>query len=148
MQFSSVEFYMVADRGVLKIYALGPEATSFQSIEEMRIENAHKRFAEEYTDEAGAFPNGGTAGHGNSVAERQQVAAENEMRSFRRIAAKIVDVLRATPAQWNFAAPEEINGAILDGVPDDLRATLKRNLKKDLVNVPANTLRDHFFRKA
>jgi len=45
---------------------------------------------------------------------------------------------------WSFAAPAEINPAILDRVPADLRKILDHNVKRDLVKIPANSLLQHF----
>jgi hypothetical protein len=141
-----VEFFLVADRGRLKVYLLDPfHSPNLRLVEEFAVEEARGRFADEFTDQAGAFPNGGSAGQGNSIAERQSLIAENEMRSFRSIARKIIDVLRsARPARWDFAAPSEINGAILDGLPEELRRSLRRNLRKDLVNAPPADVLAHF----
>ena len=146
MQTTFVEFYLVADRGTLKVYLLDPfHSPNLRIVEEFRVKEAHGRFADEFTDQAGAFPNDGSAGQGNSIAERPTLIAEEEMRSFRRVAGKIDEVLRsARTSHWNFAAPAEINGAILDGLPAKWHATLRRNLKKDLVNFPPDEVLAHF----
>lgn len=140
---------IVADRGRLKAYAV--EKNENRSIgvprlwESMEIEEALGRYRDNFTDQAGAFPDGASPGQANSTAERMNLAAEQEMRSFRMVASRMIELLRdKAPERWGFAAPPEINGAILDGLPVDLRERLARNVPRDLVNVPAPELLRHF----
>jgi len=114
-------------------------------VEDITLAEARQHFAQQFTDQAGAFPNGGSAGQGNSVAERMSLAAETEMRSFRKIAEHVQKIVRAhQPERWSFAAPAEINGAILDGVSEDCRKHLTQNIPKDLVNQPVSELMEQF----
>ena len=93
------------------------------------------------TDKAGSFPNAGTMGHGNSTGERRSIDAEMQKRSFRKIAQHIAEVFdRLQPQSWAFAAPSEINGAILDGLPSDLRDRLTVNLRMDLVHASSREI--------
>lgn len=140
------ELFFVADRGVLKIYTLDRNhSPTLRLAEEVRIPEATARMSERFSDQAGAFPTGGTAGQGNSMAERQNLTAENEARSFRRISTKIADVLEhGGQNRWSFAAPAEIDGAILDGIPAHLKNTLHKKVRKDLVNIPDHNLLGHF----
>jgi len=140
----AAELFFIADRAVLKIYALDANR-SLRLLERLDILEAKGRFDKEYTDRAGAFPAGGTAGQGNSTAEKQTLVAENEMRSFRRIASRIMAMLDGAPrARWSFAAPPEIDGAILDGIPESYKASLRAKVRKDLVNVAEQKLLSHF----
>lgn len=141
-------FIIVADRGQLKAFHVeGNNRGGFtpRLIALQKYYEPAQRYAEKFTDRAGAFPNGGTAGHGNAIAERMPLAAEEEMRAFRRLASEIEDLLRSHhPSHWAFAAPSEINGAILDGLPPHLHERLAINLPRDLVNIDATELLEHF----
>jgi hypothetical protein len=143
----ATEFFLIADRGALKVYLLSRNSTpTLRLAETVQIEETHKRFSDEYTDQAGSFPvSTGNGSHAHGVAERQSLRAEEETRGLRHIARKMTEVLRASqPRRWSFAAPSAINNAILDSLPADLRATLSRNLKKDLVKVAAADVLGHF----
>jgi len=45
---------------------------------------------------------------------------------------------------WMFAAPQEINAAILDHVETRWNDRLERNIFRDLVNQEASVLEEHF----
>lgn len=141
----NAEFIFVADRGGLKIYLWDRTAPSpLRLVENVMIPEARGRFADEVTDQAGAFPN---AGGGQSVAERQGIGRENEARSLRQIAAKIREVLaQHRHSRWSLAAPAEINAALLEHLDPALLRDLIHNLRKDLVNAPAEEIPDHFGR--
>ena len=141
-------FIIVADRGELKAYSVDRSTTrnAFpRLISGVRLREPHQRYAERFTDQAGAFPSGGTEGHGNSVAEKMTLVAEDETRTFRRIAGEITTLLKEhRPDRWAFAAPSEINGAILDGLAPDIREKLVQNLRRDLVKTDSTELLSHF----
>jgi hypothetical protein len=144
----ATEFFFVADRGTLKIYLLSKTSTpKLRLAETVPVNGARLRFAEEFTDQAGAFPVSAGNGRGTAtaIAERQSLLAEDEARSLRQITAKIVEVLRANkPRRWSLAAPSAIHNALVDALPGELRATLSRCLKKDLVKSSASDVLEHF----
>lgn len=139
---------LIADRGCLKVYAVErPEqrAARLRLLETFPIAEAHGRYADKVTDQAGGFPDRGTRGQGNGTAERMTLDAEFEMRAFREIAGHISDVLRRHSAtRWAFAAPAEINGALLDGLPQEFHARLERNVARDLVKTDPADVLAHF----
>ena len=146
----NAELLIIADRGQMKTYSIEAppgETAAARLVDTFEIEESRGRFADEFTDVAGAFPNSGSGGRGNSVAERTQLATENELRAFRKLAAHIHKLIRQRhPRNWAFAAPAEINNAILADLPNECRQTLVRNLPKDLVNQPEDELLAHFRR--
>lgn len=118
-------------------------------VETFQVADAHGRYQDKLTDQAGAFPNSGTGGQGNSIAEKMSFEAENEARIFRVIAGQISSLLnQRRPEHWSFAAPSEINGAILDNLAPGLRAHLERNVARDLVKIDPAQLLAHFDRAA
>jgi protein required for attachment to host cells len=139
---------VVADRGAVKAYkviqtpARGPSA---QLVEEQELREAHERYRDKVTDQAGAFPSGGSAGQGNAIAERMSMETEEDSRLFKAIAQQIEGILRRNqPLSWVFAAPAEINPAILQHVAEDLHKILDQNVKHDLTKVPGHSLLEHF----
>jgi hypothetical protein len=141
------ELLIVADRGLLKAYQFdrppnrGPMP---RLVESLSIVETHGRYQDEYTDQAGAFPDNSSGGQANSIAERMSIETEQEARSFRRVASFITDLLKThRPERWGFAAPPEINGAILNGVANDLQERLVCNIRKDLVKTPPEKLLAH-----
>lgn len=137
---------IAADRGHFVAYEPNAEGTLI-AIRADDIPEGLNKLSEQVTDKAGAFPVGGATGRGTTTAtaERLTLEAEIEMQSFRKIAARIESLVkRKSPKEWGFAAPSEINGAILDGVDKGIKESLKVNLRLDLVNVPAPQLRRFF----
>lgn len=136
---------IVTDRGHFIAYQLNSDFKP-QKIDETKFAEGNEKLSEQVTDRAGGFPNGGSKGQGNSAAERMTLVAELEMRCFRHIAERIISVLEQAHGPWAFAAPSEINGAILDGLPKNLKDRLKLNLTRDLTHTPATQLCDHFLK--
>lgn len=142
-------FLVLADRGQLKAYQLtsssGASCPTPRLIADYRIEPARGKFEEKVTDQAGAFPSGHASGSSTSSAERLTLEAENERRSLREIGGHIGRILAAQrPDAWAFAAPPEINRAILEEVPKDARHTLAMNVPRDLIHTPESELLAHF----
>lgn len=139
---------ILADRGHFKAFSTednGSGRNRLHVVKSLLLSEGQERFGEKFTDRAGGFPSGGMGGQGNSVAERMTLVAEEEMRSFRHLAREISEILvKQRPARWGFAAPSEINGAILDGVPSALLKNLAVNLKQDLVNMDEGAIAEHF----
>jgi hypothetical protein len=138
---------IVADRGCLKVFHV-EETPSFGRMarlgETLTIDAAHGRYRDKFTDQAGAFPTGGTAGQGNSIGERMPLETEQDVRIFRILAGHITELLRDHQGTWGFAAPSEINRAILDGLNPELRDRLTMNLASDLIHVEPSRLLRHF----
>lgn len=125
---------IVADRGHLLAYR-STENGSFDQIDSSFIPEGNSKISEIVTDQSGAFPVSGSPG--TSAYESMPLIAELEVRCFRKIAQEIGEIIaRENPARWGFAAPSEINGAIIDHLEPKLREQLSVNLKLDLTNVP------------
>jgi hypothetical protein len=83
---------------------------------------------------------------GHFIAYQMTLVAELDVRCFRHIAERIISVIGQFRGTWAFAAPSEINGAILDGLPKGLKDRLKLNLARDLTHTPAIQLCNHFLK--
>lgn len=139
----NITLLLLADRGGVKAFRVANN--SLQLVGFYRIEEARKKKEDKLTDKAGAFPAGGAGSHASPSGERMTAEAEEEMRSFRKVATTLMEILdEEKPGRWAFAAPSEINGAILDGIPATYREGLVQNLRADLLNIPQQDLLSHF----
>jgi hypothetical protein len=141
-------FIVVAYRGTVKAFEVHQtpnHGTAAHLVMEKKLQEAHERYRDRFTDQAGAFPSTGSSGRGNAVAERPKMETEEDTRLFKAIAREVDSVVREhQPMSWSFAAPAEINSAILHYIPAELHRTLKQNVKRDLARVPCAQLIEHF----
>jgi Protein required for attachment to host cells len=114
-------------------------------VAEVTFSEGHERLSQQVTDQAGSFPAAGTAGRGNAAAERMSLIEEMDAQNFRRVGNCINHVLSSHhPEDWGFAAPSEINRAILEFVKPEFTGTLAQNVPKDLTKVPAYEVVERF----
>lgn len=145
---------IVTDRGSLKAYKVddapnrGPSLKLMQSVE---LTDAHGRYQDKLTDQAGRFPagdGGGQAGSGrhmNGVAERQGIETENDRRIFKQLADSITEVVQLAGTEgWSFAAPASIHSAVVDLLPRGVRERIVEHVKSDLVKIEPAKLPEHF----
>ena len=145
---------IVADRGNLKAYKVDETPTrgaSLQLVQAFELTDAHGRYKDKFTDNAGRFPvgdGGGQAGSGrhmNGIAERQALETENDRRLHKQLADHVEEIIRAqAPEGWSFAAPASINSTVVDLLTSDIRDRIVENVKSDLVNIEAAKLASHF----
>ena len=123
---------ILADRGKLIAYRT-TETGSLEVVGTASFKEGNQKVSEMVTDQSGAFPVSGSTG--TAAYESMPMLAELEVRSFRSIREKIVEILDSEkPFSWGFATPSEINGAVLDDLEERYRDRLQTNLKLDLVN--------------
>lgn len=145
---------IVADRGSMKAYRVvetpnrGPSLQLVQSVE---LTDAHGRYQDKLSDQAGRFPVGDGGGQGasgrhmNAIAERQCLETENDRRIFRQLGEHIAEVVRNEAAEgWSFAAPTEIYPSIADQLPKPIRDRIVEHVKSDLVKIEPAKLPGHF----
>jgi len=140
---------IVADRGCLRAYRI--DRSTRDPVP--RLSNAvdfpegHQRLGNQVTDKVGSFPVMGSGGRASAATERMTLMAELEARTFRHVADRIIALLQQhRPDAWGFAAPGEINGAILEDIPSGFRERLVQNLPRDLTHVRPGELLGHFER--
>lgn len=99
---------------------------------------AHARFGERVTDQAGRFPSGhGARGGAMSQGEDHNGRTEAARRLLSLQLGQLRSLLEdARPDAWYLAAPSTINQRILDGLPEDHRRRLHKNLAADLTKLP------------
>ena len=141
-----ISLIIVTDRGSLKAYKVretpnrGAALTLAQAFD---TTDAHGRYQDKMTDQAGQFPTGKTGGGG--TAERQGIETENDRRIVRQLADNIAaTVQREGMDGWSFAAPASIHSAIFELLPPEVRACLVEHVKSDLVGIELADLPKHF----
>src|SRR4029077_21239565 len=107
---------IVVDRGGLKAYRVNETPTrgaSLQLVQAFDITDAHGRYNDKLTDQAGRFPvSDGNGRHANAIAERTALEVENERRICKHLADHIAKVVKREAATgWSFAAPPSIHAS-------------------------------------
>lgn len=149
---TSSKLVIVADRGGLKAYKVNETPTrgpSLQLVQAFEIMDAHGRYQDKLTDEAGRFPVGsggaGAGRHMNAIAEKQGIENETDRRILRELADKIAETVQREKAEaWSFAAPSAIHAGVVDLLPNGVRNTIVEHVSSDLVNIEVAKLPGHF----
>jgi hypothetical protein len=140
---------VVADRGGVKAYRVNETPTrgaSLQLVQAFDITDAHGRYDEKLTDQAGRFPvSDGNGRHANASAERTALETENDRRICKQLAEHIAEVVKREAAEgWSFAAPASIHSSVTDLLPKALRNRVVEHVKSDLVKIEPSKLASHF----
>lgn len=140
---------IVADRGSLKAYKVDEtpnRGASLRLVQAVDITDAHGRYDDKLTDQAGRFPvSDGNGRHANSIAERTALETENDKRICKQLAEHITEVVkRETADGWSFAAPSSIHAAISELLPAPIRNRVVEHVKSDLVKIEPAKLTNHF----
>jgi hypothetical protein len=140
---------IVADRGEIKAYRVNEtpnRGASLQLVQALDLTDAHGRYDDKLTDQAGRFPvSDGNGRHANSIAERTALELENERRICKQLAEHIAEVVnREAAIGWSFAAPPSIHSSITELLPPSIRNRVVEHVKSDLVKVEPAKLSAHF----
>jgi hypothetical protein len=141
---------IVTDRGNLKAYKVDERparGAGLRLVRAFETTDAHGRYQDKLTDQAGRFPAGdtGSGRHQNAIAERQGMETENDRRIFKQLAESIADVVQKEGGEgWSFAAPASIHSAVTDLLPLEVRERIVEHVKSDLVNIEPSDLHNHF----
>lgn len=150
LNMTSTSLIIVADRGSLKAYKVNKTPTrglSLQMIQAFDITDAHGRYVDKFTDEAGRFPvSDGTGGHhASSIAERPALEKENNRRICKELSDRISELVQEEGRDgWSFAAPASIHSAVLKSLPVEVRNSIVERVKSDLVKIEPDQLASHF----
>ncbi len=140
---------IVADRGGVKAYRVNDtpnRGASLQLVQAFDITDAHGRYDEKLTDQAGRFPvSDGNGRHANAIAERTALEIENERRICKQLAEHIADIVKRESVEgWSFAAPSSIHASISELLPSSIRNRVVEHVKSDLVKTEPSKLSTHF----
>lgn len=141
---------IVTDRGGLKAYRIEEtpaRGAGLHLIQSFETTDAHGRYQDKLTDQAGRFPAGdtGSGRHQNSIAERPGIETENDRRIFKQLAESIAEIVQRQGAEgWSFAAPASIHSAVVELLPAEVRERIVEHVKSDLVKIEPAQLPTHF----
>jgi hypothetical protein len=141
---------LVADRGSLKAYKVNQTPTrgpSLQLTQAFNITDAHGRYDDKLTDEAGRFPisDGSASRHANSIAERTALETETDRRICKQLAEQIEEVVKREGREgWSFAAPASIHAAVVELLVPETRDRIVEHVKSDLVKIEPAKLPKYF----
>ena len=144
---------IVADRGSLKAYRVeelpARTAPRLRLIQSFDVPDAHGRYRDKLTDQAGAFPaGGGGAGNqtlANSAAEHGGIDIENHRRAWKFLAERVNEVVREEkPEAWLFAASSQSLPVILEHLAPEVRERITQSVAADLVKTEPGRLPEHF----
>lgn len=141
---------IAANLGHFKAYRLMETPTrgpKLDLVEEVNFLEAHGRFVDKVTDQAGRFPVTAGAGPGTQMSPSEDLNAEqeNERRLTKLVAEKIEEVIqREQPEYWRFAATSEIQQSILREISPEIRERLVRAIPADLTKTPVGEVLEHF----
>ena len=86
---------IVTDRGSLKAYKVSETPTRgphLELVQAFDTTDAHGRYQDKLTDQAGAFPGGAAPGQMNSAGERTGIESENDRRIHKQLADSIAEI--------------------------------------------------------
>ena len=139
---------IVTDRGSLKAYKVSETPTRgphLQLVQAFDTTDAHGRYQDKLTDQAGSFPSGAAPGQMNSTAERTGIETENDRRICKQLADSITEIAERDGRDgWSFAAPASIHSAIVEQLPSAVRDKIVEHVKSDLVKIEPAKLPGHF----
>jgi Protein required for attachment to host cells len=138
---------IVTDRGSLKAYKVTATPTRgphLELVQAFDTTDAHGRYQDKLTDQAGAFPSGAAPGQ-NSVGERTGIESENDRRIYKQLADSITEIVeREGRDGWSFAAPASIHSAVVEMLAPAVRDKIVEFVKSDLVKIEPAKLLGHF----
>ena len=139
---------IVTDLGRLQAYkvALTPKRTPLlEPLEEVVLEGAHRRVIETVTDLAVRHVGPTQKTWGAPIADDHNLKLETRRRLIRRIADHIERLVQRNDfeACW-LAAPKEINRQILEELPQAIRASIRKNVPRDLTKAGTKELLEQF----
>jgi hypothetical protein len=143
---------ITTDLGTFKAFEvierLQASSRSLLDLDSFETVHADNRISRRLANQAGQFGKGATsfaAINDGANGERHNIQLEDNRRSLEIIASRIQEIVSDPKVDaWFFAAPAEINAAILNRVSATAKAKIVRNLKCNLVNAPKDDLIERF----
>ncbi len=140
---------IVADRGGLRAYRVDENpgrAPGLHPIDSFEAEEAHGRYQDKLTDQAGRFR---ASGHGNAhtggISEQHTLDTENARRACKHVAERINELVdKEKPEGWRLAVPAQIAALVTDHLKSEVRAHLTETVHANLLHVEPSKLLEHF----
>jgi hypothetical protein len=143
---------LTTDLGTFKAFEvieqLHASSPSLEHLDSFETVFADDRISRRLADQAGQFSKGAmsfAAINDGANGERHNIQLEDQRRSLAIVASRMEEIVSHPDVDsCCFAAPSEINGAILERLSPAAKAKITRNLKCNLVNATRNDLIDRF----
>lgn len=140
---------VLADRGGVKAYRVNDtpnRGASLRLVQAFDITDAHGRYDEKLTDQAGQFAiSDGSTRHASAIAERTAIETENDRRICKQLAEHIAEVVKREAVEgWSFAAPASIHSSVTGLLPASLQNRVVEHVKSDLLKIEPSKLTEHF----
>ncbi len=139
---------VVMDLGCLRGFRVSKDELSgterIEMLEEFENPDAHARFGNTVSDQAGRFPGGGPNGHG-AMSQGEKHLTEQRRRLVRQLADRVQNLVRREGCDvWHMGAARDINHRVVEILDADVRSRLRKNLAADLTKVAPQDLLERF----
>jgi hypothetical protein len=140
---------IVVDLGHFKAYRIQESPigkSKIQLIESYDSIEAHGKLSDKLSDKAGRDGMmGGRKGAARGYGEPHSMTLEMEKKMLKLIAKDIKALLSKEKFKtWNFAAPKEINGRIIENLNPNVKAKIGKNIQANLTKFGKADILDHF----
>ena len=140
---------IVADRGGLRAYKVGENpnrAPGLHLLDSFEAQEAHGRYSEKVTDQAGRFKGSGIANQSTGgSAEHTTIDMENDRRACKHIAQRINELVeREKPEGWLLALPATIHQLVESHLKPDVLKHLGEVVHADLLRSEPAKILTHF----
>lgn len=140
---------IVADLGHFNAYKLckTPQGTGkLDLIERYDSLQAHGRYADKFTDQAGKFGESvGKNSYAGGSGEAHNIELESEKRVIKTIAKTITKIIKEEMCgSWHLAAEKTINSQILECLDPSVRAKLEKNIASNLTKAEKSEIINRF----
>jgi hypothetical protein len=139
---------VVADLGHFNAYTLSktPQGTGkLDLIESFDSLEAHGKYADKVTDQAGKFGSASGKSWAKGYGEQHNIDTENEKRTIKNIARTINKIIRGEKCDgWHLAAEKAINGQIVESLDQEVKAKLEKNIAANLTKADKSEIVNRF----
>lgn len=137
-----MNYIITTNLGHLKIFQIEKDINqttpTLRVVEEKIFPEAHSHYDDLVTDQAGRFPvSDGSNSGAMSIGQENDFELEMKRRLIDQIVIKIESFLQTHPqAHWGLAASAPIDKLVVERLSPIYKATLQKNLEKDLTKLP------------
>lgn len=151
--FAMAERFAVAlNRGSIRFYEhshpVGQTTPALRPVQSLDVPAGRRGYQDTVPYQAGRHPSNPQSGsnyEGMSIDERLPGQEEQERRAFDEVAREVEAFFAARPnCEWDYAAPPGVHQAVLERLSPQVKQRIRRQLTKDLTNMPPHELREHF----
>lgn len=140
---------IAVDLGHFKAYKMStesPGSPKINLIESYDSIEGHGKLSEKVSDGAGRFGvSGGKNGAAKGYGEPHHIESEAERKAAKLIAKDIAAIMgREGSIKWWFAAPNKLNGLVVDHLDSAIKAKIEKNITSNLTKTNKSEILKHF----